>query len=106
MAAGSGLDDITGEIVDAAYRLHCSLGPGLLESVYETVWPAILSGAHYLAPPNRVMARRVRATQVTVSLSSQFILVMAALVAAIHFPEAERCLAPLLENGWPGRAGP
>jgi iron complex transport system substrate-binding protein len=31
------LDDITGEIVDAAYRLHLGLGPGLLESVYEVV---------------------------------------------------------------------
>lgn len=31
------LDEITGEIVDAAYRLHKSLGPGLLEPVYEIV---------------------------------------------------------------------
>ena len=31
------LDEVTGAIVDAAYRLHSSLGPGLLESVYETV---------------------------------------------------------------------
>ncbi len=31
------LDEITGEIVDAAYRLHKGLGPGLVESVYETV---------------------------------------------------------------------
>ena len=31
------LDDITGEIVDAAYKVHTSLGPGLLESVYEMV---------------------------------------------------------------------
>ena len=31
------LDDITGEIVDAAFKLHSNLGPGLLESVYETV---------------------------------------------------------------------
>jgi iron complex transport system substrate-binding protein len=31
------LDDITGEIVDAAYKLHTGLGPGLLESVYEAV---------------------------------------------------------------------
>lgn len=31
------LDRITGEIVDAAYKLHTSLGPGLLESVYESV---------------------------------------------------------------------
>ena len=31
------LDDITGEIVDAAVKLHQGLGPGLLECVYETV---------------------------------------------------------------------
>jgi len=31
------LHDITGEIVDAAYKLHTGLGPGLPESVYETV---------------------------------------------------------------------
>lgn len=35
--AEKSLDDITGEIVDAAYKLHCALGPGLLESVYEIV---------------------------------------------------------------------
>jgi GxxExxY protein len=31
------IDDITGEIVDAACKLHTGLGPGLLESVYEAV---------------------------------------------------------------------
>jgi iron complex transport system substrate-binding protein len=31
------LDDVTGDIVDSSLRLHRSLGPGLLESVYETV---------------------------------------------------------------------
>lgn len=31
------LDDITGDIVDAAIRIHKDLGPGLLESVYESV---------------------------------------------------------------------
>jgi GxxExxY protein len=31
------LDHMTGEIVDAAYKLHVALGPGLLESVYESV---------------------------------------------------------------------
>jgi len=31
------LDEITGEIVDSAYKLHVGLGPGLLESVYEAV---------------------------------------------------------------------
>lgn len=31
------LDDITGAIIDAAMKIHTDLGPGLLESVYETV---------------------------------------------------------------------
>lgn len=31
------LNDLTGSIVDAAYRIHSKLGPGLMESVYETV---------------------------------------------------------------------
>jgi len=30
-------NDIARHIVDAAYRIHRTLGPGLLESVYETV---------------------------------------------------------------------
>jgi GxxExxY protein len=28
-------NEITGQIVDAAYKIHTTLGPGLLESVYE-----------------------------------------------------------------------
>jgi GxxExxY protein len=35
-------NEITGEIVDVAYRLHSRLGPGLLESVYETVLAGLL----------------------------------------------------------------
>ncbi len=31
------IDEITGIIVDEAYKLHVNLGPGLLESVYEMV---------------------------------------------------------------------
>src|SRR5690606_2017607 len=31
------IDDITGQIADAAVKLHVRLGPGLLESVYEAV---------------------------------------------------------------------
>lgn len=31
------LNLISGRIVDAAYRIHKELGPGLLESVYETI---------------------------------------------------------------------
>jgi len=30
-------NELTGEIVDAALKIHKNLGPGLLESVYETV---------------------------------------------------------------------
>jgi iron complex transport system substrate-binding protein len=31
------VDEISGEVIDAALRIHRELGPGLLESVYETV---------------------------------------------------------------------
>jgi GxxExxY protein len=37
MGEAPALDSVTGQIVDAAYRLHTALGPGLLESVYEVV---------------------------------------------------------------------
>ncbi|MBW4611765.1 MAG: GxxExxY protein [Desmonostoc vinosum HA7617-LM4] len=30
-------NEISGAVVDAAYKVHTQLGPGLLESVYETV---------------------------------------------------------------------
>jgi GxxExxY protein len=30
-------NEIAGEIVDAAFKIHTTLGPGLLESVYEAV---------------------------------------------------------------------
>jgi GxxExxY protein len=30
-------NEVSGAIVDAAYKVHTALGPGLLESVYETV---------------------------------------------------------------------
>ena len=31
------MDEITGSIIDAAVKPHMSLGPGLLESVYEVI---------------------------------------------------------------------
>ncbi|OAI45861.1 GxxExxY protein [Planctomycetaceae bacterium SCGC AG-212-F19] len=31
------LNDLTGQIVDAAFKVHTTLGPGLLESVYAVV---------------------------------------------------------------------
>jgi iron complex transport system substrate-binding protein len=47
------LDDITGELVDAALEVHRKLGPGLLESVYETVL------AHTLERRGLAVARQV-----------------------------------------------
>ncbi len=35
-------NEIAREIVDAAYKIHTTLGPGLLESVYETLLSAEL----------------------------------------------------------------
>lgn len=37
MSKGPKENEISGEIVDAALHVHKALGPGLLESVYETV---------------------------------------------------------------------
>jgi GxxExxY protein len=31
------IEDITAHVVDAAYKLHRGIGPGLLEAVYETI---------------------------------------------------------------------
>jgi GxxExxY protein len=36
------IDDVSAEVVDHALRLHRDLGPGLLESVYETLLAASL----------------------------------------------------------------
>lgn len=36
------IDEITGMIVDSAFKIHTQLGPGLLESVYEAVLARML----------------------------------------------------------------
>jgi GxxExxY protein len=41
------IDRITGDVLDAAIRLHKELGPGLLESVYETLLAASLTRTGY-----------------------------------------------------------
>jgi iron complex transport system substrate-binding protein len=38
-----GIDDLSGMVVDECIRIHRDLGPGLLESVYETVLAGALS---------------------------------------------------------------
>ena len=47
------LNDISGEIVDAAIAIHREIGPGLLESVYEVVL------AHELKSRNLRVDRQV-----------------------------------------------
>jgi iron complex transport system substrate-binding protein len=39
---GRGVEEVATEIVDCAFRIHRDLGPGLLESVYETVLSKLL----------------------------------------------------------------
>jgi len=39
------INEVSGMIVDAAYQIHSRLGPGLLESVYETILASKLSAA-------------------------------------------------------------
>lgn len=41
------IDQISGDVLDAAIRLHRELGPGLLETVYETVLAAQLARMGY-----------------------------------------------------------
>lgn len=41
------IDEITGDVIGIAMRLHRDLGPGLLESVYETVLAAKLAEMGY-----------------------------------------------------------
>ncbi len=41
------IDEISGDVISLALRLHRDLGPGLLESVYETVLAGKLAAAGY-----------------------------------------------------------
>ncbi|MDB5708084.1 MAG: transporter [Sphingomonas bacterium] len=41
------IEQVSGDVVDLAYRLHRDLGPGLLESVYEAVMAAKLAKMGY-----------------------------------------------------------
>ncbi|MCC7393378.1 MAG: GxxExxY protein [Sphingomonadaceae bacterium] len=41
------IDDVSGDVLDLALRIHRELGPGLLESVYETILAGMLLSAGY-----------------------------------------------------------
>jgi GxxExxY protein len=47
------LDDVSGAVVDAAYKLHTRLGPGLLESVYEMILARDLARRGFLVERQR-----------------------------------------------------
>jgi iron complex transport system substrate-binding protein len=50
------VNEITGEIVDAAYGIHTRLGPGLMESVYETVLARVLERRGFKVERQRVVS--------------------------------------------------
>ncbi|TPG09610.1 GxxExxY protein [Sphingomonas oligophenolica] len=50
------IDAISGDVLDVALRLHRDLGPGLLESVYETVLAARLLAMGYVVERQRSIA--------------------------------------------------
>jgi iron complex transport system substrate-binding protein len=49
------LDEITGAIIDCAVKLHQSLGPGLLESVYEPILARDLTRKGYSVERQKVL---------------------------------------------------
>ena len=50
------IDQISGDVLDLALRIHRDLGPGLLESVYETVLAGKLSAIGYKVARQRPVA--------------------------------------------------
>ena len=49
------IDRISGAVVDAAIRVHKELGPGLLESVYETILTGVLARAGFKVDRQRAI---------------------------------------------------
>ena len=49
------IDRITGDVLDVSIRLHRELGPGLIESVYETVLAAQLARMGYTVARQRAI---------------------------------------------------
>ena len=47
------IDDVSGDVLDVALRLHRALGPGLLESVYESVLASKLAELGYAVERQR-----------------------------------------------------
>ena len=50
------IDEVTGDVLDAALRLHRELGPGLLESVYQALLAGSLQQLGYLVEQEKPIA--------------------------------------------------
>jgi len=50
------LDEITGTIIDSAIQVHRSLGPGLLESVYELVLARVLAERGFKVERQKILS--------------------------------------------------
>ncbi|WP_294120148.1 GxxExxY protein [Sphingomonas sp.] len=49
------IDQISGDVLDLSIHIHRELGPGLLESVYETVLAAKLAASGYMVERQRAV---------------------------------------------------
>ncbi len=66
------IDAISGDVLDVAPRLHRDLGPGLLESVYETVLSARLLAMGYVVERQRSIAIEFEAYRSTMLSRSTY----------------------------------
>ena len=57
-------NDVAKQIVDVAFNLHKTYGPGLLESVYEAIAPYELRKRGLVKPPRQSGSRKGAKTQV------------------------------------------
>ena len=64
MVQAKKLDEITGQIVDAAIQVHRALGPGLLESAYEACLVSELVQRGFLAERQKDLPVVYRDTQI------------------------------------------
>ena len=50
------IDEVTGDVLDVALRLHRDLGPGLLESVYQSLLAGRLQTLGYRVEPQKMIS--------------------------------------------------
>ena len=59
------IDEVSGDVIDVALRIHRELGPGLLESVYETVLSGKLEEMGYVVDRQRLIDIEFEGTRFT-----------------------------------------